>query len=707
MTTQYIRYPSNGGLSAPVTPTQGGTGITSYTLGDTIYASATNVLSKLAIGSSGQVLTVVGGIPAWSAIPASGVTSFNTLTGAVTISAGSNITLTPSGNNITIASTGTASPLTTKGDVYTFSTVNARLGVGTNGQVLTADSAQTTGIKWATPASSIAIGSSVSGGTNQSILFVNSGLLAQDNPNFTYDSSTGRLGVQYIDVNDFGLNPPNIDVLNRKLANVSQNVVLDWSGSTGINLPLQTASRALVTDSSKNVISSSVTATELGYVSGVTSAIQTQLNAKQASGNYITALTGDITASGPGSVAATLATVNSNVGSFTYSSITVNAKGLITAASSGAAPEVPLTFSTGLTRSTNTITVNTSQNISTLSNLTSNGFVKTSGGTGALSIDTSTYITGNQTITLSGDVSGSGTTAITTTIGSAKVTNAMLAGSIDLTTKVTGVLPLANGGSNKNMTAVAGGVVWTDSDSMEVSAAGTSGQYLKSNGTSAPAFASFTAPTVQKFTTGSGTYTTAANVLYIKVRMIGAGGGGSGSSTVAGANGGNGGTGGNTTFGTTLLAANGGTGGQGAGGTGLGGSGGTGSLGTGPIGTALTGGSGGSINGGATSERVEGGMGASSYFGGSGLGGAGGGGNTGGDGVANTGGGAGGASAPNAGFSGSGGGAGGYVEAIISAPSATYSYAVGAGGTAGSAGTSGFAGGVGGTGYIEVVEYYQ
>lgn len=88
--------------------------------------------------------------------------------------------------------------------------------------------------------------------------------------------------------------------------------------------------------------------------------------------------------------------------------------------------EVPLTFSTGLTRSTNTITVNTSQNISTLSNLTSNGFVKTSGGTGALSIDTSTYLTGNQSITLSGDVSGSGSTAITTTIGNDKVLESML-----------------------------------------------------------------------------------------------------------------------------------------------------------------------------------------------------------------------------------------------------------------------------------------
>lgn len=87
--------------------------------------------------------------------------------------------------------------------------------------------------------------------------------------------------------------------------------------------------------------------------------------------------------------------------------------------------------------------------ITAISNLTSNGFVKTSGGTGALSIDTSTYLTGNQTITLSGDISGSGTTAITTTIGASKVTNAMLAGSIDLTTKVTGALPIANGGTGQ------------------------------------------------------------------------------------------------------------------------------------------------------------------------------------------------------------------------------------------------------------------
>ncbi len=57
------------------------------------------------------------------------------------------------------------SPLTTKGDIYGFSTVNARIPVGTDGQVLQADSAQALGVKWATPSAGGV--TSVTGTANQ------------------------------------------------------------------------------------------------------------------------------------------------------------------------------------------------------------------------------------------------------------------------------------------------------------------------------------------------------------------------------------------------------------------------------------------------------------------------------------------------------------------------------------------------------------
>lgn len=70
------------------------------------------------------------------------------------------VTYNPGGTDVAIADGGTGagtatagfdalSPLSTKGDILAYSTTNVRVPVGTNDQVLTADSTKTAGVKWA------------------------------------------------------------------------------------------------------------------------------------------------------------------------------------------------------------------------------------------------------------------------------------------------------------------------------------------------------------------------------------------------------------------------------------------------------------------------------------------------------------------------------------------------------------------------------
>lgn len=98
-------------------------------------------------------------------------------------------------------------------------------------------------------------------------------------------------------------------------------------------MALLTQNRALIANGTGVVTASTVTSTELGYVSGVTSAIQTQIDGKQATGNYVTALTGDVTASGPGSAAATVANVGGKTAAQVSTSVddTTNATNLSSA----------------------------------------------------------------------------------------------------------------------------------------------------------------------------------------------------------------------------------------------------------------------------------------------------------------------------------------------------------------------------------------
>lgn len=131
----------------------------------------------------------------------------------------------------------------------------------------------------------------------------------------------------------------DIGTINDAFTGISVDITGGASSIVSSNL---TASKALVSNSSGKVAASSVSSTELGYLSGVTSAIQTQLNGKQASGSYKSTQSAVSDPTASGTSITFISTLSQNTqGVITPTKATVSTMGAASASAAGSAGLVP------------------------------------------------------------------------------------------------------------------------------------------------------------------------------------------------------------------------------------------------------------------------------------------------------------------------------------------------------------------------------
>ena len=183
----------------------GGTNISSYSTGDIIYANGTTSLTKLGIGSAGEVLTVAGGNPSWAAASAPSPWTI----------AGSKIFY--SSGNVGIGVTNPAYTLEVGGTMNVTSGLIANGATGSNGQVLTSSGGGA--MTWTTPSS----GASSPWTTSGNDIVYNTGEVIIG----TYISHDGAPG----DVSRFGFPSNNTFTVT---TNNTERLRIDSSGDVGI-----------------------------------------------------------------------------------------------------------------------------------------------------------------------------------------------------------------------------------------------------------------------------------------------------------------------------------------------------------------------------------------------------------------------------------------------------------------------------------------
>lgn len=122
-------------LGGTLIAANGGTGFASYAVGDLVYADTTTTLVKLPVGTTGQVLTVAAGVPAWAT---STISAPVTKTADFTLAANESWVINnKSGSTCTVT---LPTPSTYTGRQVTFKNMQAQTLVSASSNVVPIDS---------------------------------------------------------------------------------------------------------------------------------------------------------------------------------------------------------------------------------------------------------------------------------------------------------------------------------------------------------------------------------------------------------------------------------------------------------------------------------------------------------------------------------------------------------------------------------------
>jgi hypothetical protein len=419
-------------LTTPVSLANGGTNASLTAVNGGIAYSTGTALALSAAGTSGQVLTSAGAAaPTWTTLSGVAVTTISFGTTGLTPNSATSGAVTVAGTLVPGNGGTGATAVPTNGQLL--------IGNGTNYTVATLGSG--TGISTTPGAGTLTINNT---GVTSNVATANQ---------TTVSSATGAVT---IGLSSTLIAPGSVQVTTSFQTSATNTI--SAAGAT------QGTATALTTD--YNVVTTVAASTGVVLPTGLAGRNIIIVNRGANTLNVYPAVGGTID-----SLATNSPTTLSPNQTLTIESIT--ATQWYTVSNTGVTSGVS-TFSagtTGLTPSAATSGVVTLAGTLVIAN----------GGT-----NSSTALSGSSIMISNGTSIVQGAAGTTTTVLHGNAAGAPTYAAVSLTADVSGILPLANGGTNANLTAVNGGSVYSTATGFAITAAGTTGQVLVSAGAGAP-----------------------------------------------------------------------------------------------------------------------------------------------------------------------------------------------------------------------------